>query len=78
MRRLLSRLALLLLLYFSICCPQRWWSLHVVVSCERLVDGHKSRAGMIRAGELATVGGGGALILHLRPHGRSVRLMHCR
>jgi hypothetical protein len=51
--------------------------LHVVIGRERLVDGHKSRTAMIRIGKLATVGGGSALILHLRLHRRSVRLMHC-
>jgi hypothetical protein len=78
LRRLRSRLALLLSLYFPICRPQRWWGLHVVVGRERLVDGYKSRTTMIRAGKLATVGGGSALILDLCFHRRSVRLMHRR
>lgn len=80
LRRLRSRLALLLLplFYFPIGCPQRRWGLHVVIGRKRRVDGHMSGAAMIRAGKLATVCGGSALILQLRLHGRSVLLMHRR
>lgn len=78
LRRLRRCLALLLLVYFPICRAQRWRSLYVVIGCKRLVDGHESGAAMIRIGKLPTVGGSSALILELRLHGRSVRLMHCR
>ena len=76
LRRLRSRLPLLLLLYFPICRSQRWWSLHIVIGREGCIDGHMIGTAMIRTGILSFVTGGSALILQLRLHGSSVRLMH--
>src|SRR5580658_2126939 len=75
---LLSRLVLLLLFYGPVCSLQRWGSSHVAIGSEWLIDGDVRRAAVICSGELGAVGAGGALILHLCPHGRSVLLMHCR
>ena len=48
---------------------------NVVVSRERLVDGHTGWAAMVDVGELSPVAAGRALILELRPHRRSMLLM---
>jgi hypothetical protein len=63
--RLRSRLVLLLLLYIPIGCPQRRWSLHVVIGRKRLPNRHIGRAAMIRIRKLGPVGAGSSLILHL-------------
>ena len=76
--RLRGRLMLLLLLiHCPIGCPQRRRSLHVAVGRKRLLDGHIRRAAMICTGKLGAVGAGGALILELCSHGRSMLLPHC-
>jgi len=69
-------LLLLLLLYIPIGCPQCRWNFHVVIGWQRLIDGHTSRAAMVRIGKLSPVGAGCMLILHLSPHRCSVRLIH--
>jgi hypothetical protein len=67
---------LLLLVYFPIGCPQCRRSFHIAVCRKRLFDGHIGRSTMIRTGKLGAVGAGGALILELSSHGRSMRLAH--
>ena len=68
---------LLLLLYIPISCPQRRWNFHVAIGGQRPVDGDISRATMVRIRKLGPVGAGCMLILHLSPHRRSMRLIHC-
>ena len=65
-----------LLVNSAVGCPQRRRSLHIAIGRERLVDGYMRGAAMICAGKLIPVVCGRALILHLRPHRRCVRLTH--
>ena len=72
-RRLMLRL---LLRYSSIGCLQSRWSPYAAICRERPGCDHASRPAMVDIRKLRPVGAGGALILHLCPHGRSVLLMH--
>ncbi len=69
---------LLLLLHSPIGFLQCRRCFHVAIGRKRLADSHVGRAAMIRIGKLGLVGAGSTLILHLRRHRCSVRLMHCR
>ena len=75
---LLTRLMLLLLRYGPIGCLQCRRGLHVAICRERPTGGGAGRAPMVDTRKLSSIGAGDTLILHLRPHGRRVLLMHRR
>ena len=67
-----SRLTLLLLRSSLIVRLQRRRSPHVAIGRKRLADRKAGRTAMIDTRKLSPIGAGGALILHLRRHGRGM------
>ena len=57
---------------------QRRWGPHIAICSERLADGCAGWTALVNARELSPIGAGRMLILHLRRHGRRMRLTHRR
>jgi hypothetical protein len=75
---LLLRISLTLLLFLlrSLLIAHRLsrWGSHIPVGCKGPIDGHAGWASMVDVGKLGSIGAGGSFILHLRRHGRRMRL----
>jgi hypothetical protein len=57
---------------------QRRWGPYIAICRQRLGCGKTRWPAMVGTRKLSSIGAGGTLILYLRPHRRSVLLMHCR
>ena len=75
---LLLRSRLALLRCSLIARLQRRWGPHIAICSERLADGCAGWTALVNARELSPIGAGRMLILHLRRHGRRMRLTHRR